>query len=281
MITTATHTVIVLGCQRSGTTMSGQILGAHENAVMIDEFEGLYPWFHAQADQAPDAATLSTKVMQKSTAKYADRAARYVAQGGGPMPADHISHLVLKAPNLTFEAAKIARLTTQVRVIYPQRDPRAVVASMVRLSDIDFVTNQIKHLEGAPQVRAAFASDFDVLSDTTQPYWIRAAKVWKIKTGLVESFTAKGLPVLPLKYEDLVRNPDDMIPEILRFCDLPESQCAHHPESVYQGTGPGGTKRTRRIDTTAVERWSHELNADQTRDVMLAAAPLAEALGYV
>ena len=33
---------IVTGCQRSGTTLTGQILGAHPSAFLIDETDELY-----------------------------------------------------------------------------------------------------------------------------------------------------------------------------------------------------------------------------------------------
>lgn len=281
MIASMTHTLLVLGCQRSGTTMTGQILGAHENAILIDEFEGLYPWFHAVADQAEGAAQHTDKVLRKSAEKYKNLGSKYTEENGQIKPASHISHTVLKAPNLTFEEPKITNLKGQLRIVFPQRDPRAVVSSMLRLSHIDFVGNQIRRLQSAHHVIDAFEDDCAVLFDDTQPIWVRAAKIWKIKTGLSAHFAAKGHPVLPFKYEDLVATPDSVIPQILEFCDLPVSETALHPEALYTGEGPGGTDRTRRIDTQALERWRKDMTPDQTRDVLHATAPLAEELGFV
>ena len=36
--------ILIVGCQRSGTTLMAQIIGAHPSAVMIDEDDGLYRW---------------------------------------------------------------------------------------------------------------------------------------------------------------------------------------------------------------------------------------------
>ena len=32
--------LIIAGCQRSGTTLTGQILGAHSKTFLVDEFDG-------------------------------------------------------------------------------------------------------------------------------------------------------------------------------------------------------------------------------------------------
>lgn len=45
--------VAIVGCQRSGTTLTGQIVGAHPQAFLVDEFDGLYPRVPCGDRQAP------------------------------------------------------------------------------------------------------------------------------------------------------------------------------------------------------------------------------------
>lgn len=51
--------VVIAGCQRSGTTLVGQVLGAHPKAILIDETDGLYDWF-------ADALGLVDRVLENS-----------------------------------------------------------------------------------------------------------------------------------------------------------------------------------------------------------------------
>lgn len=190
--------IIVVGCQRCGTTLTGQILGAHENAVLIDEFEGLYPWFHSFADKQPDAEELTSEILSKSMLKYRVPDQRFRPQNGGIELAPNVDTIVLKAPNLTYSFEKIGALRCSVRIIYPVRDPRAVVSSMQRLSSINFVENQLRLMKKNPLIIAQFQDEFEILEDTRQPYWKRAAIVWKIKSGLATQFTRLGLPVFQL-----------------------------------------------------------------------------------
>ncbi|MGC1497465.1 MAG: sulfotransferase [Sulfitobacter sp.] len=270
--------VIVVGCQRSGTTLLGQVIGAQSGCVLIDEFEGLYPWFHAVADQSPDAQLLTTKVIAQARDKYSDDAGRFVA--GGAALDGSVETLVLKAPNLTFEAAKIANLGLPVHVIYPVRDPRAVVASMLRLKNINFVENQRRFLKGHPEVSARYQAAFDVIDDEDAPLWERAAKVWMIKSDLAQMFVDQGLQVLQFTYEDFVAAAFEWTDKIRRFCDLNDAgtACAH--EGIYKGQGPGGTDRQRPVDATSLGHWQQDLDAELALGILTAAQPVAARFGY-
>jgi hypothetical protein len=269
-----------VGCQRSGTTLTGQVLGAHANAILIDEFEGLYPWFHSFADNKVDAQELTSAVLSKSTAKYRDPDQRFLHEHGDITLAQNIDTIVLKAPNLTYYFEKIATLDCSVRIVYPVRDPRAVISSMQRLSNITFVENQLELIKKTPWIISQFQDAFEILEDDQQPHWKRAAIVWKIKSGLAEQFSNQGLPVFQFLYEDMVRSPDHWIGKLLSFCGLPDSQTPRKHHTVYQGTGPGGTVRDRALDVKAVSSWKDELESDVASRILTTAQPLAGGLGY-
>ena len=122
--------MIVVGCQRSGTTLVGQILGAHPKAVLLDEEDGLYDWaFEALGKWklVKDRVT-SDEVCRRASREYA-RALECFDSPGHLL--QHIRFVVLKAPNLTYSWREISRLAS-ARVVYVFRDPRAIVASMRR-----------------------------------------------------------------------------------------------------------------------------------------------------
>jgi len=272
--------VIIIGCQRSGTTLTGQILGAHENAVLVDEFEGLYPWFHAAATNDEEADRLTFDVLERSQSKYKEPRTRFVTTESGARLSDRIDTLVLKAPNLTYSYEAISELECRVHIIYPIRDPRAVIASMQRLSHIDFVGNQRRWMQDYPGLQVRFGRAFDILDDAVQPHHVKAGIVWKIKSGLRDEFEKCGLPVLQFLYEDLVANPKAWISKLLAFCDMPPSEKPYSHESVYIGFGPGKTDRQRAVDMTGLDSWKTVLLEEQAVDILQVAQPLAKSFGY-
>ncbi len=280
MIDDVKRLIIVVGCQRSGTTMTGQILGAHENAVLIDEFEGLYPWFHALAAGTPNLKVLMADVLAKSITKYAKPVERFIQEDGRVRLAGNIDTLVLKAPNLTYSFEAISKLEISAHIIYPIRDPRAVVASMQRLSHINFVENQMRLIRKTPDIESMFESEFRILDDADCPHHIRAAIIWRIKSGLTSKFEKRGLPVLQFLYEDLVRSPDLWISKMLEFCGFSPSDKPRHHETIYQGIGPGETKRRRAIDTGGVTGWTASLSKTVAAEIVETAQPLSGAFGY-
>ena len=131
--------ILVVGCQRSGTTLTGQIVGAHERAILVDEFDGLYPWFTAMSQHTADRDAKTAFIIAKSASKYRNPVARFLTSDKSVGLADAVDTLVLKSPNLTYSYNSLAGLRIPIKVIYPVRDPRAVVASMLRNTQVDFV----------------------------------------------------------------------------------------------------------------------------------------------
>jgi hypothetical protein len=277
---TIRRVIAVVGCQRSGTTLSGQILGAHPQALLVDEYDGLYRWFHAQTNDPANADDPAHTMVEAARAKYREPAARFRAADGRVALAPAVSVLVLKAPNLTYDDDAFARLGMPATIVYPMRDPRAVVASMKRLSHIDFVGNQMRLMCERPRIAERYACDVRTLQDAAVPPWVRQATVWRVKSGRAPDFEARSLKVSRFRYEDLVHEPDAVIARVLADCELTPSGCVERWTSAYTGTGPGGTDRTRAIDASSLASWRAVLSPAQQSDVLAAAAPLAAANGY-
>ena len=151
--------IAVVGCQRSGTTLTGQILGAHPEAVLVDEYDGLYPWFHAQTNDPANAGALAHAMLEAARAKYLEPAERFREVDGRVVLSPAVGVLVLKAPNLTYDDDAFVRLGVPATIVYPVRDPRAVVASMERLCDVDFVGNQVRLMTERPRIAERYADD--------------------------------------------------------------------------------------------------------------------------
>ena len=266
--------IAVVGCQRSGTTVTGQILGAHPSAILVDEEDGLYDWFRATAAGEP-AAKLAKAMIARAAAKYRDRSTRFDLRNE---VAPHIECLVFKAPNLTYCDEELTRIGLDVSVVYLVRDPRAVAASMARLINIDFVGNQCRLIESYERVHAEYSDELEFLKDESASIWSRRGVLWRTKSGRAQRFHERGLPLFQLRYEDLVRDPGSVIRDLTAQCGLAPAELS--PETHYVGTGPGGTDRTRKVDAQSLEGWRTELSAAAERDVMAAAGELANTFGY-
>ncbi|MEX0343970.1 MAG: sulfotransferase [Rhizobiaceae bacterium] len=273
--------VIVVGCQRSGTTLTGQILGAHRSAVLIDETDGLYAWFNALASHAPEADVLAKDALLQSVRKYRTADKRVPADtGAGFAWPSHLNCLVLKAPNLTYHFDAIAKLAMKVSIVYPIRDPRAVVASMEKLRHIPMVENQIRLLRQHPDLCAEFARELAVLEDPAVEIHVKRALVWRIKSSLAPKFVSLGLPVMSFRYEDLVAEKQKFCEALASHAGLPfDPQMARH-EDVYQGLGPGRTERARPVDAVSVPKWKSRLTPQQEDDIIKTAAVTFSKLGY-
>jgi hypothetical protein len=273
--------IAVVGCQRSGTTLIGQILGAHSTAFLVDEFDGLYPWFHAFAADGRDEDSSTQDLLTRAMSKYRNDDSRFRVEGGRVTLSPTVSALVLKAPNLTFDEEILAGFPIPVTVVYSIRDPRAVVASMTRLQNIDFLGNQLRLIAQRPKTVARYAAECAHMASETETPCNRRAVLWRVKSGRASDFSRAGLPVQLFHYEDLVSRPQAKIPSLLEACGLEESERAFAAHTVYRGLGPGATDRTRAIDVASLDAWRSVLSPPQQADILDAAQPLAGLLGYV
>lgn len=274
--------VIVAGAQRSGTTLVGQILGAHPEAFLIDEPDGLYKWFDAKISgkAAPD---LDREVLEKANGKYLDEAARVLRADGRLTLAPQIGHLVLKAPNLTHRSADFARLGVPVSVVIPVRDPRAVVASMGRFrhQDRTMVDRQIERLSTEDGLAGADAGELALLRDETQPFHVRGALIWRMKFKLIEQIRAAGCRPYVFRYEDLVADHERIVSELAQHAGLSMAPEMMAHESAYKGFGPGYTDRQRPLDTMSLDSWRSRLDPGEAEEIAKVARSEMEALGYL
>lgn len=269
--------VFIIGCQRSGTTLTGQILGAHPNAVMLDEPDGLYRWF---AQWNPDTSLHTPEfsaVLEKATTKYVSPGGRFKTNNAGLTELHpSISHLILKAPNLTYAYNKISRISSETRVIALVRDPRAVVSSMARLVNIHMVMRQIEWIRDTPGLASFVAEDLAHLDDPDLPINLKRALIWKIKSTLAMNFARLGQHYFLVEYENLVQNQNQMTQRLAHHTGLTDHENLRTHNLVLKGKGPGMTDRNRAIDGASLAGWHKELRDQEQQQILTAAGPLAQ-----
>ncbi|MBC7985877.1 MAG: sulfotransferase, partial [Sphingomonadaceae bacterium] len=270
------HLIFILGCQRSGTTLTGQMLGAHPNAVLLDEPDGAPEWFLANRPTIADAEAALSEVIAKSRSKYGDPDSRY---SGSRALADSVTHVAIKAPNLTYWPKTIEAWSGPKSVIFPVRDPRAVAGSMMRLIEVDFVGRQTGLIRLAN--RAAMPVDaVDELMLAATPLHVKRALIWRIKNAMFDAFREIGLAPLRFRYEDLVGSPAATLARIADHAGLSLDPAMLEHHGVYTGYGPGRTSRERAVDKSSLQSWRDWLTEEQATEVAARAGPLADAVGY-
>ena len=275
------HLVLVTGCQRSGTSLVGQMVGAHPQALLLDENEGVMQWARAFLAGDPRHRRLLPKLLERAAAKYRSGDPKIVRRFLRPVAIHKdVTHLVLKAPNLTFSHDAIARLGDRVSVIHPVRDVRAVVASMMRLARVDIAANQLRLIKQDADTAAAYREDVAMLEDPLLAKHLKQAIVWRIKSTAHAKFSAAGVDPLVFRYEDCVASPQEFAHRIAEHVGLPPAREMVDHASVLQGGGPGALDRGRPIDRSSVSKWQEVLTRDQEREILALAGPAMERLGY-
>ena len=212
--------ILILGCQRSGTTLALLMLQAHPLIKGIDETEFPSPF------PFPSSMALYYHQLQKKS-------------------------ICLKLPEHIFNVEYIARHFPKTKILWIVRNPFSVIASMSALKNTR--GSWIKRC-GATELKRLipFFPEIKELDLTQLDEISLGAMVWKYKNQALDIYRQKGLKVFDFKYEDLVENPQSMMSDILNFLELPWSDrvLQHHKFHQPTKTYPGNTKGDKALDTS-------------------------------
>jgi len=145
----ASGLVFLLGFPRSGTTLLGQILGAHSGVVTLEE---RFPIVEADRDflRKPGGLERLASTPEAELAPYRQSYWKYV-RGFGVHVRDKV--IVDKLPMHTFRLPLIARLFPEAKILFALRDPRDVVLSAFRrIFVIHPFTYELLQLESAARL---------------------------------------------------------------------------------------------------------------------------------
>lgn len=268
------HPVFIVGCQRSGTTLLAQMIGANRQAILVDENEASMELATSLLDGLEPSIENLQPWLLKAKAKYKDGRA-----GEEDGPSKDITHLVIKAPNATYEAGRFKQLPYRSTYLFPVRDSRDVVCSMARLAHVQMIQNQIRHIRRIPDAKARFSQDLDRLEKEDLPAHIKRAIIWRIKNSYADFFRAPPLHGMVVRYEDLASDPETHFTRILSHAGLtPGTQMNH--EDVMRGMAPGLTMRNRPIDEMSIQRWTRVLTKGEEEDIWNETGEMMQAMGY-
>ncbi len=142
---TAGH-VFLVGFPRSGTTMLGQALASHPDAVTLDERETLGDGmraFLANSGEESRLAAIGSEDAERYRQAYWDRVRAAGVEPAGRLFIDKLPMNILALP-------LIGKLFPAAKVLFLRRDPRDVVFSAFRRRfAIDGTTVELLSLEGA------------------------------------------------------------------------------------------------------------------------------------
>lgn len=249
--------VAVIGSQRSGTTLTAQMLGAHSRSIVIDEEDGLYTWTSALLKGSDNASELLRAAIKNAQRKYLSPHTRFSPSG---VVSPTIQNLVLKAPNLTYSWKKLACAIPDAKIVYVYRNIYAVVASMKKLSSVPIVKNQAQMMSSNDYVAQKFSQEIQLLRCDLTPDHKKMALVGLIKMSFANEFRNAGFDIATIDYETLADEPEQSIKRLLEYINLDyEIQCSDYVLQ-YQGFGPGLTDRTRTVDDRSVSAWKNQLS---------------------
>jgi len=273
--------IIIVGCQRSGTTLISLILGAPKNTVLLDESDGVYSWFDMYIKKQPEAIKTLSGVFYNARKKYKDASERFfLDKDNNFYLSSQVEYLVLKSPNLTYKYDDFEKLNIPFCVVYAVRDPRAVVASMLELTHVD-IGSQLQLLKNSSSLSSEFKAETAILTNGDQQSYINFALLWKIKSSLFPRYVDRGLTTYLCKYEHLFDDTKVICKEMTDRLSIPfsETMLSHH--SFYHGVAQGKTNRNRAIDGASISKWNTKLSEQQALDVVSISQNTMELLGYL
>lgn len=246
------RSALILGCQRSGTTLTFLILNSHPQIKGIDETQSNYSFPH-----------------QSFLYRYAKN--------------DNL--VCLKLPNQTFNLKYITQHFPQAKIIWPVRNPYMVISSMRSFivegkkkqgNWLDFYVKE--ELIGLSNFLPAILSlDLDNLDNISL-----ASHLWNYKNLALEKYRQAGLDTFVFRYEDLLDNPRKVIDENLNFLGLVWDDVVLNHHTYYSGHTkryPGGTRGDRPINRSYKKR-KPNLTQQEIRTVSSICREYMLAYGY-
>jgi hypothetical protein len=248
---------LILGCQRSGTTLLGMALQAHPGIDLIEENN---PRFHNQY-------ALTKQLNLHAVKEYAPEGCELVG---------------FKSPRDSHRCEEIIRTIPRVRIVWISREIYQVVASMVSLRTgpgsvwaLDFAPREIIKYLYAEKEDHELAEQYGrarSLGDARQRAIALATVCWIAK----QRSELKAIGRWPertsrLSYDNLVTKPGDTLSRLLEFLGIHWDPAVLDHAGSLSGTRPGRSNTSRAIDSGSVTKWKKELSGDELQLVDLIA----------
>jgi hypothetical protein len=261
-------TILITGCQRSGTTLMRLVVNSHPDILSIDEDRFDYPSINTYLEAPWLPTIVSFKLPQ-----YAP-----------------ILPFIKSLPN--------------ARVLWCIRDPVDTVWSMVnlqrKLSQYETVSWAAHPLCAQSEIRNSYWILDDTLKrqlaqnidkfvtianknpkDRTRMEIIfTGALCWKIKNELPGQYEKEGIDYHTVRYESLVTKQSETISEVLSYIGVGwnDNVLKHH--ELHNGMSIGDTSNTRPIDSSGVERGIRNFTSEELELIQTVCTSTADKWNY-
>lgn len=299
--------IFITGCQRSGTNLLSLILDSHPQIKSVDELN----LFHWEVIAPVAAAQEPSEITVEDSAKVVmvdDRIAIHLANPAYP------PHVAFQLPSYASRIAFLQSLLPRLQILWCLRDPRDVVASMLKLR-LPYQRSRMKpdgSLQDAPTVPwpvhsgavveidhalqqldpparqglSTYLATYDAIRQKSPPLRTREDAVfmgalrWRLKNELLQAYDREQLPYLVVRYEQIVSNPRLEIEKVLAYLGLSwhEDVLRHH--ELHSGVVIGETDSGRAIDASNIGKWQGSLSDTELATIREITADLANRLGY-
>jgi hypothetical protein len=253
--------ILIFGAPRSGTTYLRQILDAHPDVFVTNEFR-VFSWLCAAVDALPrDDARLfeqRSEFVAQLQLELPGLVRRYYAQlaGSARWWGDKNPHYAQDPAILQ----NVAALFPDARFVHIHRDPRAVIASLLRK----------RHADGSP--------------------WIGLEDAHAMVVGHVRNALDFAQQVGPercfrVRYERLVADDEAMARSLFAWLGLPIAEpvlelCRQQQQRRTAFSGPTSDLRAAGSKEQAIEAWRAVVPAARQRESLQFLAPLLLELRY-
>lgn len=272
--------VLIGGAKRSGTTVIHRALCSGENtnpyiseSWFLSDIMRLYHWNLTRyeirhADQFGDVQNFRELILQNIRHYMTLVSVKY----GDP------EVLMLKHPELTYHFAELSQHFPAFKFIVIVRDPRDVIASIKRVAN--------RHNEDgviSPQT----------VLDTTAKLCSNYARYYANLGANIKSLENR---ILYLKYEDFVRNPNEQLIRITRFCgaryvakkavdflpehgEAPNFDKAKRTEDAFSGAF-WSDMHTQPLSDSKVSSFRNDLSESDITEIEARLKPFGAKFGY-
>jgi hypothetical protein len=260
----ATGRFFIAGCQRSGTTLLRLVLECHPQIFCFDELTAYSALARGEVAIPPGKRLAGFKIP-----RWTERLDDDVCRDEG-------------------HAETAPRFYRGEPILFLVRDVRDTVASMMRLQMtaeqnwLEFCARPILEakVRDSEAFRHRWSRELGLLRRSGNCPAMLGALYWKYKTQAYFDYRRRGWPVLLVRYERLVRQPEHSLQRAIRCLGLDwdprllEHPQLPHPEVYPTGLAVGNTDPRRAIDTDSVGVWRQTLSREETARVLRMAGEL-------
>jgi hypothetical protein len=234
--------VFIVGMGRSGTTVLGRVLAAHPSVGFLNEPKAMWHVVRDDEDIIGSYAPPRTGRLHLG-AEDADEQARLRSRAlcAWYLRASRSQRLVDKYPELIFRHAFVRAIFPDARFLIAVRAPWSTLRSVACWSgshatesanwwgvrdqkwDILWTQGVVQRLSNSDLVPLDLADESD--------HYVRAAIEWIVTMREAISLAAIDPCAQVVRHEEFVRNPQEVIRKVLRFCELPA--CARTEAYAY------------------------------------------------